>query len=560
MSSNTARHPAKTGADPMRQIPAFVLGVGCILASTAAGQDLPAFPEGAPIPRSLTAAERAYLAENPLVPGRAATAPTGPVHCVAEYEPMEAILIAWEGGSSWTDILAEMARHITTTGDANVIVVVDSTSERNSATATISAEGADMNRVQTIVRTTDTIWIRDYGPRYIYEGGCRAIVDHTYNRPRPNDNALNAYFATVKRHAVYPLPLIHGGGNYHLSANGESFTTRLINNENPSLSEQQIHDLWAQYQNLDTTFRTPFPTNVDSTQHIDMWMQVFSDDGVMISDWPLSSGSTQDNICDNTASVLAGRGYDVHRIPAVHSGGTHYTFTNVVMCNDLVLIPSYANSTASSYNAAALAAWQAALPGKTVVQIPAQSIVTAAGVLHCIVMHIPEPTGGAAPTVYRRNLRGGETLTPGEDVLLEWISDDDVAVTSIDIALSTDGGATWPYEIAPATADDGAFSWTVPDVYATRARLRLLARDADLNTGEDVGDADFTILGTPPACPEDLDGDGTVDLEDLARLLAAFGQCSGDPGYDAPADFDASGCIDLADLSRQLGVFGGACE
>lgn len=528
--------------------------------ASAAAQDLPAFPEGAEIPRYLTPAERAYLIDHPLIPGRSATSPTGPVHCVAEYEPMEAILIAWEGSSSWLTILSQMARHITTTGDADVIVVVDSTSERSSAISSLTSAGANMGRVQTLVRTTDTIWIRDYGPRYIYEGGCRAIIDHTYNRPRPSDNALNAYFATVKHHTIYSIPLVHGGGNYHLSANGDSFATRLINNENPSLTEQQIHDLWLQYQNVNTTLRNPFPTSIDSTQHIDMWMQVFGDNGVMISDWPLASGSSQDNICDNTADVLAARGYDVHRIPAVSSGGTHYTFTNVVICNDLVLIPSYTSTTPAAYNAAALAAWQAAMPGKTVVQINSQAIVTSAGVLHCIVMHIPKPTGGESPTIYRRNLRGGESVNPGDGVLLEWISDDDVAVMSVDIDLSTDSGATWSSAIVAATADDGEFTWTVPDVYTTRARIRMTVRDTSGNTGTDVGDADFTILGSPPPCPEDLDQDGVVDLEDLSRLLAAFGACAGDGEYDAAADFDASGCVDLADLSRLLGVYGATCE
>ena len=44
--------------------------------------------------------------------------------------------------------------------------------------ASLAAGGVNMSRVNFVVRTTDTIWIRDYGPRYIYQGGCRAIVDH----------------------------------------------------------------------------------------------------------------------------------------------------------------------------------------------------------------------------------------------------------------------------------------------------------------------------------------------------------------------------------------------
>jgi len=54
----------------------------------------------------------------------------------------------------------------------------------------------------------------------------------------------------------------------------------------------------------------------------------------------------------------------------------------------------------------------------------------------------------------------------------------------------------------------------------------------------------------------DLDGDGDVDLADLAALLSAYGTCDGDPSYSAAADFDDSGCVDLADLAALLSQYG----
>ncbi|RMF82509.1 MAG: hypothetical protein D6744_06035 [Planctomycetota bacterium] len=56
--------------------------------------------------------------------------------------------------------------------------------------------------------------------------------------------------------------------------------------------------------------------------------------------------------------------------------------------------------------------------------------------------------------------------------------------------------------------------------------------------------------------PGDVDGDGDVDLTDLAMLLSAFDACAGDPGFEPAADFDGSGCIDLADLAVLLANFG----
>lgn len=174
------------------------------LAATALAQQQ--YPEGASIPRSLTAAEAQWIQAHPLQAGIAdapTPPPTGPVHCAAEYEPCDGLVIAWEGTSSHLAVLQQIAWRTTTIGQARIHCYVDSTTERTSAQAALTAAGCDMNRVQFLVRTTDTIWCRDYGPRYIYEGDCRAIVDHTYNRPRPNDDTVPVHFGQSRGHRVY---------------------------------------------------------------------------------------------------------------------------------------------------------------------------------------------------------------------------------------------------------------------------------------------------------------------------------------------------------------------
>src|SRR5690606_7482656 len=125
--------------------------------------------------------------------------------------------------------------------------------------------------------------------------------------------------------------------------------------------------------------------------------------------WPVNQGSVQDVICESAANLLASRGSTVFRTPARLVNGNHYTYTNVVLCNNLVLVPSYTNSLVAPYNAQALVAWQNAMPGRTIVQINCEQMVASAGVMHCIMMHVPEPINGANPAVYLRTLRGGET-------------------------------------------------------------------------------------------------------------------------------------------------------
>jgi agmatine/peptidylarginine deiminase len=538
------------------------------LAQTLGPDGLLHYDPGTSYPRSLTATERDYLRSHPLSqnPARTVTPPpTGPIHCAAEYEPMEAIIITWVGGQ--TTIQSQLARWITTTGNADLWIVVPTGTNTASISSTLSSAGANTARVHYLPAPIDTVWCRDYGPRYIFEGDCRAIVDHQYNRPRPNDDNMPFVYGAARHHTVYSLglgstELIHGGGNFHLDALSRSYATRLTVNENPSFTESQIVGIWGTYQGVQHTFFDPFPTTIDSTQHLDMWMQVIADDKVIISDWPNNAGSTQDLICDGAVTTMQSRGYTVYRTNSYSIGGVHYTYTNMVMCNDVVMVPSYTNATVAPNNAAVVATLQAALPSKTIVQINCDSIIGLAGAIHCIVMHVPKHRGlpgtggGLAPTAYVKSPNGGEVFTPGAVVNITWLSDDDVGVSNVDILLSTDGGQTYPTTIAAATADTGSFAWTVPGITTNRARIKVVARDGDGNTGGDASDADFKIGNPCYANCDDSTSQPVLNVGDFTCFLQAFA------AGDSYANCDGSTSppvLNVADFTCFLQKFAAGC-
>lgn len=342
-----------------------------------------------PLPRGLSADElRGFrlpdASSTPLAP------PTAAVRAQAEYEDNQGLLVRW---GSFNALLTQMIVAITTGDpDAQVFVVVTGQSQQNSATTTLTGAGAVMARVKFIVQAcpsgTCSVWMRDYGPRFIDDDGRRAAVDHIYNRPaRTSDDAFPGVWRTYSGETKYDIPLVHGGGNFHLFSNREAFMTRLVVNENNGVSEQQIKDYYAAYQGLDVTLVDPFPSSYDSTQHIDMWLLPLGNGKAIVSRHAQTDGVPY-TVTEATASTLTQRGYEVLRTPAWNTGGTHYTYANAVLINKVALVCQFDGYT--TQNAQALATFQAALPERSVVGMNCTEIIDYAGAMHCIVMHVPD--------------------------------------------------------------------------------------------------------------------------------------------------------------------------
>ncbi|MEW6250373.1 MAG: agmatine deiminase family protein [Planctomycetota bacterium] len=333
------------------------------------------------LPAYLTEEERALAPLEPLRGG----APAGHVYTPSEYDPCDGMLLSWR---SYTSILTQMTVAATNNNPpATIWIAVPDTYTQQSAAATLTSAGANMGHVQFIVRYTDSVWIRDYGPRFIFEDGDRAMVHHTYNRPRPNDNLFTGYLGGLWNETVYELGLRHGGGNFHLFSDADAFMTDLILTENYGYTAQQVQAIFRDFENLDLTIYPGFPTSFDSTQHIDMWMLACGDRKVIIGQYAPSTGQPY-TITENAAAELAARGYTVYRTPGWRSGA-HYTYTNAVILNNQVFMSKFN----VAQDAQALAVFQQALPDYQITQIDCSGIISAAGALHCIVMHVPtEPS------------------------------------------------------------------------------------------------------------------------------------------------------------------------
>ncbi len=158
-----------------------------------------------PLPRHANAAE---LALPPLdLPEMMMLAPpSGGVDCPPEYAHNAGLLIRW--GSYNAEHVAMTVPITTGDPDGVVYILVENASYQSNATTALTNAGADMSQVEFITVNTDSVWIRDYGPRFISVDGRRAIVDHTYNRPRPNDNNVPDFIAALWGEVSYDIGLV----------------------------------------------------------------------------------------------------------------------------------------------------------------------------------------------------------------------------------------------------------------------------------------------------------------------------------------------------------------
>lgn len=94
--------------------------------------------------------------------------------------------------------------------------------------------------------------------------------------------------------------------------------------------------------------------------------------------------------------------------------------------------------------------------------------------------------GGTTPSVTLLSPNGG-TVTAGAVAPITWSSS---AVANVRLELTTDGGATWSQVVASTPAAAGSYSWTVPAVATSAARVRV---SDTASTASDTSDASFTI-------------------------------------------------------------------
>ncbi len=354
------------------------------------------------LPHGLTAEERTRLDEIGI--NRSITDPPDSiVFAPAEFDSLDGLIFAWD---SYPLLLKQL---ITETSENDTAwVVVDSQSEQDYVSTQLATFGANMNQVVFQQIAHNSVWIRDYGPWWIFEpDGSRSIVDMVYNRPRPLDDAYPEQLSDLWGIPYYGTALVEAGGNLLLDGRGAALISNVVFDPNqgfdPNLTVAQLEQYMLDYFGVHKVIITPHLQN-DGTGHIDMFVKLLNDTTVVVGEYssPADGYGNNYNICNQVADQFAtetngaGRPFNVVRmLMPPYSGGITYTYINSLLINNKVFVPIYGFATDNSI----LAQYEQIMPGVEAIGFDCNDIIPANGAIHCISMKVPTRIQIADPCI-----------------------------------------------------------------------------------------------------------------------------------------------------------------
>ncbi len=289
--------------------------------------------------------------------------PTGEPRFVAEFEPMQGVMIRYPLGIP-TSLVAQLSNNC-------MVYCIVSNSQQNSAQYDFQNAGVNMDNVTFVNAPSDSYWVRDYGPWYIFEDRNPAIVDNIYNRPRPNDDNMSQVFANFWQIPMYGMRLEHTGGNMMEDGRGHGVSDDLVFQEN--LQDYGIDEATVRQRMNDYLGINPYHVTIDPQgdyiAHVDCWGKYLAPDKILIAQLPESNPRYQyyEQVAEyfETTNCCWGYPYRVYRV--FEPGGyTLAPYTNSLILNKTVYVPLGTNST---YNNDALAVYQEAMPGYEIVGV-----------------------------------------------------------------------------------------------------------------------------------------------------------------------------------------------
>jgi agmatine deiminase len=292
-------------------------------------------------------------------------APIGTVRSVAEWEPMESVLIAYDGSFGMpVSMIREMAEN------CKIMVIVANASEETTVRNFFTSNSVNLTQCSFLYQNPNSWWTRDYSPWYIAVNDTEvALIDFPYNRPRPNDDNVPVIMAPALNVDLYGMSISHTGGNFMCDGYAMAASTDLVWEENTSQTQTNIRTKMLNYMGIQTYHVTADPLD-DYIKHVDCWGKYLDVDKILIAQVPVSDYRYAD--FEAVATYFSqqncswGYPYQVIRIQEANANQNVETpYTNSLILNDKVFVPQ----TGNALDAAAITTYQQAMPGYEIIGV-----------------------------------------------------------------------------------------------------------------------------------------------------------------------------------------------
>jgi agmatine/peptidylarginine deiminase len=351
----------------------------------------------------------AFRAANSAIYGRT-DPPVTPVTMYAEWAPVTHVYYVWYPGQHdnfFYGIADAIMQH---GGGALVSLIVEDAAHQTSLQNEISSQGGNLSLVEFVNVSgypyygsypTDSYWTVDYGPYWVLDGaGNLGIADPRYYETRTNDDAIPTKLADMLGVNVWRPDLNFEGGNLTSDGAGTCFASRAHQFHNLPLLPYQVDEILWDYYGCEKTIWLE-PLDGESTGHHDMFSKMLTPTTWIMGEYTAAQDPVNATILNDNAALLAsettagGQPINVVRIPMPDQGSQFgwtvwRTYTNSIIVNNVVIVPTYANET--SHEAAALAVYQSVLPGHTIIGLDSDAIIPEGGAVHCVTRTRPAAT------------------------------------------------------------------------------------------------------------------------------------------------------------------------
>jgi len=323
----------------------------------------------------------------------------------AEFEKQKAVLLSVSDLMyQHNGVLIEILKKSSGRG-VPFIVLFNDDKQLKSTVAILDSMNCDLSHVSLLQHKLDSIWLRDFGPRFLETKGGAISMDFYYNGQRPLDDKFPITWGKVAREKTQKVQWTIQGGNMQPNGKGLAIvTSRLFEDNAVNLPGSQANAEFEKRKIVVDAFKEECninellilePLTPEATRHVDMFATFVASNKIVVAKVDAAKDPYNAKILEYNVKLLKqikvdGEPLEVERIEFPMRNGKFWSpYTNIILANNLLLMPVYKTDPPALVRKA-IATYKRLLPNVHVDTVDMTTMQKLEGALHCMSINIPK--------------------------------------------------------------------------------------------------------------------------------------------------------------------------